>query len=290
MVIPGRNVQQTAERAAESFGIPILGLEHDNLQYPNPPLLAAGLQSVIEETAPSYIGLLHSTRGCQTATALSVKTGAACITAVESLLQETGRPVFKRSLFNGKLVMTLAPETVQTVLTVLPGAFSQTEVEEPPDGAGEVMVIKMDSPPAGFTPRGMAEMEESDNALEEADVIVSAGRGIGEEENLALIKDAAAIFSNGAVAGSRTIVDQGWLPYQRQVGETGKTVSPRLYIACGISGAHQHVVGMKNSQWIVAVNTDPQAVIFSVSDYGIVEDLKTFLPILVEKKKAMFDA
>lgn len=290
MVVPGQKVRQAAERAAENFGIPVLGLENDNLQYPNPPLLAAGLQPVIEETAPSHICLLHSTRGCQTATSLSVKTGAACITAVESIIQETGQPIFKRSLFNGKLVMSLAPATSQTVLTVLPGAFSQVEDEETPADAGEVEVRKMDIPSAGFTPKGMAEMEQSDNALEEADVIVSGGRGIGEEENIALIKDAAAIFSNGAVAGSRTIVDMGWLPYQRQVGETGKTVAPRLYMACGISGAHQHVVGMKNSQQIVAVNTDPQAVIFSVSDYGIVEDLKTFLPILVEKKKEMFDS
>ncbi len=290
MVIPGQAVQQVAEQAAEIFGIPVLGLEHDGLRYPNPPLLAAGLQPVMEEVSPSFTCLLHSTRGCQLATSLSVKNRASCITAIESISQEKEQTVFKRSLFNGKFVMTLAPQTAQAILTILPGAFSRIGNEEPPPGSGEAEVRKIDARSAGFSPKGLAEMEESDNALEEADVIVSAGRGIGKQENLDLIKNAVSIFSNAAMAGSRTVIDQGWLPYQRQVGETGKTVSPRLYIACGISGAHQHVVGMKNSQWIVAINTDPQAVIFSISDYGIVEDLKTFLPILVEKKKKMFDA
>ncbi|MBW1898827.1 MAG: electron transfer flavoprotein subunit alpha/FixB family protein, partial [Deltaproteobacteria bacterium] len=93
---------------------------------------------------------------------------------------------------------------------------------------------------------------------------------------------------NAAIAGSRIVCDQGWLPYSHQVGETGKHVSPKLYMACGISGSYQHIFGMKKSRWIVAVNTDPMAPIFTIADYGIVEDLTTFLPLLVSKYHELY--
>jgi electron transfer flavoprotein alpha subunit len=123
---------------------------------------------------------------------------------------------------------------------------------------------------------------ETEAALREAEVIVAAGRGIGSEETLDQIHRLAACFARSAVAGSRPLCDLGWLKYNRQVGQTGSTVRPKLYLACGISGAYQHIAGMKDSGFIVSINRDPQAAIGQWSDLRIEEDLKTFLPLLIE--------
>jgi len=112
---------------------------------------------------------------------------------------------------------------------------------------------------------------------------VAAGRGVGEIENMRLIKQLSALFPRSAVAGSRPVCDMGWLDYKRQVGLTGATVSPKLYIACGISGAMPHQVGMQGAGFIVAISTDPRAPIFNLSDVCIQEDLKRFIPALVEE-------
>ena len=112
----------------------------------------------------------------------------------------------------------------------------------------------------------------------------SGGRGMGGEDGVRLLFDTAKLFKRAAVGGSRIACDLGWLPHSRQIGETGRTVSPKLYMACGISGASQHIAGIASSQMIVAVNTDPTAPIYKAANLGIVEDAKTFLPILIEKK------
>jgi electron transfer flavoprotein alpha subunit len=118
--------------------------------------------------------------------------------------------------------------------------------------------------------------------LQEASIIVSGGRGLGKAENFSLIRRLAHLLG-GAVGASRAVVDAGWIPSYHQVGQTGKTVQPKLYVACGISGAIQHQVGMRTSEVIVAVNKDPNAPIFNIATYGVVEDLHKFLPVLIEK-------
>ena len=118
--------------------------------------------------------------------------------------------------------------------------------------------------------------------MAEAEVIVSAGKGIGRKENLEIIERLAALFPKSAVAGSRSVCDSKWLDRDRQVGLTGSVVNPRLYIAAGISGSTQHIAGMRSSGFVVAINTDPNAAIFNVSDVCIVEDLKTFVPLFID--------
>jgi electron transfer flavoprotein alpha subunit len=129
---------------------------------------------------------------------------------------------------------------------------------------------------------GTVESIHRDSALKDAEVIVSGGRGIRKRENVLLIKRLAALFPRSAIGASRSACDLGWFERKHQIGTTGQTVSPKLYIACGISGAFQHVSGMRGAQTIVAINTDRHAPIFQVAHYSIVEDLETFIPLLIE--------
>ena len=288
LFIPGKDVKSLAEQIAAETGINVTAVEHDDLLFPNPPFLARGLTEVLQQNEMEFLCLIHNIRNCQIASSLSIELNASCLTGIESVKIIGDRPVFKRSLFNGKFEAEMTADKKQAILTIMPGAFSESSGKVSSKKPGHCNVIELKDTYSAFSPESITETAESDNSLEEADVIISAGMGIGEEKNLDLLRDASSIFLNAAIAGSRIVCDQGWLPYSRQVGETGKHVSPKLYMACGISGAYQHIFGMKKSRWIAAVNTDPMAPIFTVADYGIVEDLTTFLPLLVSKYHELY--
>ena len=285
IIIAGEHVEKTARTAALQ-GHDIIGIEDASLLHPNPEYLARAMASLTDDGKPHYICFQHTMRGCQMAAYLSVLLDATCITAIESFRAAGEEPVFTRSLFNGKIKMDLA-SAGRSVLTVLPGAFAVTgyQADRKPGNVTIMPAPAVDSP---STPLGISKSPEETIRLEDSDVIVSAGRGIGAPENLELIRAVAKLIPNSAIGASRIICDQKWLPYAHQVGVTGKTVSPKLYMACGISGAQQHIAGMKGSQLIVAINTDPQASIVSISDYIVIEDLRTFLPLLVRKYEEMY--
>lgn len=287
VVIAGESIGEEADRLALA-GHDVTVFEDVRFRFPNPDLLARCIGSIIEGDSPHFICFQHTMRGCQTAATLSARTGASCITAVESFLVADSGPVFTRALFNGKINIDLSPGNGPAMLTVLPGAFPVPETDGVPRKHGAIRRMKSDDIDSSYKPVSIIDSSAGAVRLEDADVIVSAGQGIGGKENLDLVHAIARIFPNAAIGASRIVCDKKWMPYGHQVGVTGKTVAPKLYLACGISGAQQHIAGMKSSQMIVAINRDPKAAIFDISDYIIVEDLTKFLPALLKKYEELY--
>jgi electron transfer flavoprotein alpha subunit len=202
-----------------------------------------------------------------------------------NIFHEAGTLKMVRAAFGGRFNVTVANErALPKLVTVRPKAFEMPERVEGKDGE---LLKESFSISEGETKTGVLDFIRSAVTvnLVEADIIVSGGRGLGRPEGFNLIREFADVIG-GAVGASRAAVDAGWIPYEHQVGQTGKTVKPKVYIACGISGAIQHLAGMRTSDCIVAINKDPDAPIFKVATFGIVGDLYQVLPKLIEKFKA----
>jgi electron transfer flavoprotein alpha subunit len=192
-----------------------------------------------------------------------------------------------RPAYGGKAIVKVSPVGPgPQMATLRPKAFDEPVAD---DGrTGEKSELVFDPEKHGARTKVIDKFVESGQeiSLTDADIIVSGGRGLREPDNFKLVRDLASVLG-AAVGASRATVDAGWIPYAHQVGQTGKTVNPKLYVACGISGAIQHLVGMQSSKTIVAINRDPEAPIFKVATYGIVGDLFQVLPALTEKLKQM---
>lgn len=236
------------------------------------------ISQVVEKEKPDMVVFSHSSYGWDLAPRVGLALGAGILSEVVEV--EAGGE-FVVPACNAKLRRRLKPKTPVTVVTLQAGAFAaastmeESPVVEKMGGGAEVKVT--------FDGYVMAEKAEVD--LGKAEVIVSAGRGIGKPENLALVT-ALAQALGGEFAASRPVVDAGWADHSRQVGTTGQSVAPKLYMACGISGAIQHLAGMKKSDFIVAINTDRDAPIGEIADVLVVADLKQFLPVFTAKVQA----
>jgi electron transfer flavoprotein alpha subunit len=272
----GKNIEDQAREISKRTGFDVFALIGDHLEHYNAMSYAHALMEILWQEAAVWVCLPHTSMGYDLAPRLAVLLEAACITGVEFAGGDSlGRPVY-----SGRFIEEIVPKTPRVVVTVLPGAFRPCEETAGP--AGSVKIVEAAFTELPSQTLGTAESVHRDSALKDAEVIVSAGRGIGKKENIALIKRLAALFPRSAVGASRSACDLGWLEHKHQIGTTGQTVSPKLYIACGISGAFQHVSGMRGAQTILAINTDIHAPIFQVAHYGIVEDLETFIPLLIE--------
>lgn len=210
--------------------------------------------------------------------------GGAMTSEATGLTLEGESLVVTRPCYGGSVIAKVSAKTadVPYFVTIRPKIFPESK-----DGSGEVVAETVDAScfESGATVKEVKSESGGGVNLSEADVIVSAGRGIRGQENVALIDDLVASL-HAAFGASRAIVDAGWVEYKYQVGQTGRTVNPKLYVAVGISGAIQHLVGMRSSQYIVAINKDKDAPIFNIANYGIVGDLFEVVPALTKKFKA----
>jgi len=279
----GKEIEALAQETAERTGLSVTALEGEGFHLYNGEAYRAALADILIEQGPAFICIPHSAMGYDLAPALAVRLNASCITAVEAIVAEEETLSFTRSQWGGKVTARMAPLTDTVVLTVLPGAWHpQPEGRRTP---GPVQILSNPLKAERSRTTGIRESGHSGFNLQEAEVIVSAGKGLGSEENLHLLHELAGMFPRSAVGGSRAACDAGWIDYGRQIGQTGKTVTPKLYLACGISGSTQHVAGMKGSRTVIAINTDAHAPIFGIADYGIVDDVTRFIPVLLEAFK-----
>lgn len=281
ILVLGEKVEALAKHLAVTSGKDVLGLSAPELAQYNGETTKSVLHEVLAEQSPAYICVAHSSRGSDFAPGLAMRLKAACITGVSSITSQEDEICFSRDIFGGKINADMLSSAKTTVLTLQPGSYGAIPKKDQTSGKIFLKSITVTSQPS--TTLSTTAYQTSDLDLSTAKVIVSAGRGIGEEENLQLIRDLAFMIPQSVVCGSRPVIDLGWMSYDRQVGVTGATVTPDLYLACGISGAAQHASGMKGSGFIVSINTDPLAAIFNFSDICIVENLMTFIPLLLEK-------
>ena len=252
---------------------------------PGAPVASAIAAAMAAGAAPHAILFPATYDGRDIAARLSVKLDRPVLTNVVDLNEVDGGLVTQHAIFGGSQMVTARFTAEGPGIFVIRAKSFAAE----PSGGSPAAVVAAPAPDTGAT--GAAKVvahhveERTGPKLDEADVVVSGGRGLGEKDQYALIEELATLL-HGAAGASRAIVDAGWVPYSHQVGQTGKTVKPTVYLACGISGATQHLVGMKNSKNIVAINKDQDAPIFSVADLGIVGDVHKVLPKLIETIKA----
>jgi electron transfer flavoprotein alpha subunit len=244
----------------------------------NHDVYVQAVESLAADLSPQFLLLPNSVNGLDYAPAVAEELGLPLVSDAVGTTYDDGL-VATREMYESKVETTVEVGSDRAVLTVRSGEWPPTE-----DGGDADVVpvdVAIDESRVGSKVTGYEEVGGGEVDITEADVLVSIGRGIEEEDNLPLVEELADAL-DATISASRPVVDSGWLPKDRQVGQSGKVVTPDVYIAIGISGAVQHVAGMKGSDTIVAINTDPNAPIFDIADYGIVDDLFDVVPALVD--------
>ena len=280
-VLLGHNVDSFATELTKHAD-QVLVVEDERLEHFNADAYQQVLAHLITERRPSLVLMGQSAYGMDLAPSLATQLDLPLVTDCVGLEFDDGQLFAVREMYGGKVSARVAFRQADPYLATVRQAAFPFEEGEPLGGE----VIAVDSPlTEEIAYRRFIEFVEAavgDVDITQADVVVAVGRGIKEQDNMALVEKLAEALG-GVVAGSRPVIDAGWLPPERQVGQSGKTVKPKLYLAVGISGASQHVAGMKASSTIVAINKDPDAPIFKVANYGIVDDLFKVVPALTEQ-------
>jgi electron transfer flavoprotein alpha subunit len=283
-LIPGRNPEGLVPVVAVAGPDRILTAAHEWLDLYHPEAHAAAVVEAMRRTGAGHL-LISATAlgrdlGARVAGMLEAGMASDC-TQVDIV---DGAMVLRRPVYSGKAVATVRFTRLPGVVTLRPNVFPLTERKADPVVEPLALAIEAERVRARTVEVAASEAGEID--VSEASIVVSGGRAMKGPENFSLIRELARALG-GAVGASRAAVDAGWIDHQYQVGQTGKVVAPNLYIACGISGAIQHLAGMATSKVIVAVNKDPDAPIFKVADYGIVGDLYEVLPRLTEEVRRL---
>ena len=290
-VVVGEDVSDIAPVLGHYGARKVFVLEDEDLALYNSEAYAEVVGRLIEENSPSLFFFGTSSTGRDLAPKLSARFECGLASDCTKFeLSDGNELLITRPIYAGKVVATVVPgEGDLFMATVRPNSLSAND----PDESLEAEIIEEDAAVDSDGIRAVVkEVLKSAGEmidLQEADIVVSGGRGVKGPENFPMIQELASTLG-GALGASRAAVDAGWIDHQHQVGQTGKVVAPKLYVACGISGAIQHLAGMKTSKFIVAVNKDPEAPIFKVANYGIVGDLFEVIPLMIEEaKKVLVD-
>jgi electron transfer flavoprotein alpha subunit len=278
-VVLGSGVRDLAAGAGAYGASKVYVADRPELERPLPQPRVDALAGLIREHGFDTVLFAASVLSADVAAALSARLGAGLNWDLTDLVQDNGSLIGKRPALGDSVYVDVGWTGEPRLALIRAGTF------EPNETGGEAAVedfdVQFEDFSLGATMVEQAHAESEGPSIEDADVIVAGGRGLGSPDNFKLVEELAQALG-GAVAATRAVVDAGWYPYATQVGQTGKTVSPKLYVACGISGAIQHKVGMQSSGVIVAINKDPNAPIFEFCDLGVVGDLHEIVPKLTE--------
>jgi electron transfer flavoprotein alpha subunit len=258
----------------------VLYLDHAALATPVPETHAQALAAVVREKHPLAILIPLTNVTWELGTLLAAQLEVGYVNSCKDVHALDGKLQARSVLYGGKMEAIVNPAQSPAILGILPGVRSAEQGRAEAAPPVEEMAVTLPET-SGVRLKRYLEPEAGDIDITKRDVLVSVGRGIQSRENVTLAEELAGALG-GAVCGSRPVIDQGWLPLSRQVGKSGAIVKPKLYLAAGISGAPEHVEGMKNSDLIIAINSDPQAPIFNVAHYGIAADAVDLLPALTE--------
>jgi electron transfer flavoprotein alpha subunit len=281
VVVPGASTGNIAQELASASVAEVLIAENAALEPYTPDAYAAACRTIIEPANPTFVLFAHTYQTRDFAPLLAARMRKPLITDVTGINGTGADATFTRPMFQGKLAAQVKPQGGPPALvTVQIGAFRADAVQKGGSAPTKKVDVQIDA--AAIRQKPEAPFREAKQAVDlgQAERIVAVGRGIKSQENIPLVEKLAKAMG-AEVAASRPICDNGWLPMERQIGSSGQTVAPKLYVALGISGAIQHLVGMKGSRTIVAINKDAEAPIFEVADYGIVGDLFEIAPAII---------
>lgn len=241
------------------------------------------MKNITEKYSPEAVFVGSTLDGKDFAPRLAAQLGTGCITDVVAIKKDGDKVIYTTPSYNGNLLNDMEAEASPVVAIIRSGSFKKSDaVESDKAATAEAIEVPADAVRTKIA-EAVKEISESVN-LEEADIIVSGGRGMGAPENFALVKELADLLG-GVVGATRAPIESGWISRAHQIGQSGKIVAPKLYIACGISGATQHVSGMIGSDYIVAINKDEDAPIFEIANVGIVGNVLEVLPLMIEEIK-----
>ncbi len=281
-VVFGKNVEGLAPEFAKYGADKVYVVEGDLFAEYNTGAYVAQLAAMIAEYQPNAVLFAHTFNGRDFASRLAQKLEAGLATDAIAAEITAGKGVFTRAIYAGKALAKVEVTTSPILATIRAGVMEVAEAA----GAGAVVkpAIAATAGDVYQTIKSFVPTVSARPDLTEAEVVVSGGRGCKGPDGIKLVEQLADLLG-AAVGGSRASIDSGWLGHELQVGQTGKVVNPNLYIAAGISGAIQHLAGMSSSKFIAAINTDPEAPIFNVSDFGVVSDLFKVIPVLCTELK-----
>jgi electron transfer flavoprotein alpha subunit len=280
-VLLGQGVAPLAARLGAANGV--LVVENPALAQPSAEAVIGVLKQIVEQKQASLVLVGGTNVSFGLGTRLAVRTQLPFVNFCKDARAEGDAVVLACQLFGGKILSDVKLADGKGIVSVIPGAFPADAGKSDKTPPVEKLDLPVEAPKITF--KQYLEPETGDVDITKQNVLIGVGRGIQTQDNVQMAEDLAAVLG-GAVCASRPVIDQGWLPLSRQVGKSGMTVKPRVYLAFGISGAPEHWEGMQNSQCIIAVNTDPKAPIFDGAHYGVVGDALELLPVLTDKVKA----